>query len=117
MNASLEIETSIEEDFFWEVYDGPIIQALYLVHYAIGLMGIGGIALIIWFERSGEAGQFRTLVNQLVSMNLDQVTIWFISKEQVGITYSGLTNLLGNAFWKHFYATNANLFLNKILGF
>ena len=28
---------------------------------------------MIWFERSGHAGHYRTLVNQLVSFNLEQV--------------------------------------------
>ena len=32
------------------------------------------IGVIIHFERSGEAGHFRTLVNRLVTFNLDQVS-------------------------------------------
>ena len=38
-----------------------------------GVPLILGLLLITHFERSGNAGQFRTLVNQLVSFNLDQV--------------------------------------------
>ena len=35
------------------------------------------LMLVIWFERSGHAGHYRTLVNQLVSFNLEQVHYTF----------------------------------------
>ena len=49
------------------------MKFLVLGTYSFGTLGILGLLLIAHFERSGNAGQFRTLVNQLVSFNLDQV--------------------------------------------
>ena len=49
------------------------MKFLVLGTYSFGTLGILGLLLITHFERSGNAGQFRTLVNQLVSFNLDQV--------------------------------------------
>ena len=65
-----------EEDFFAEVYSDPRIVIGMVMLYLIGLGGIVGLVFIIWLERSGQAGPFRTLVNQLVSFNYEAVMFW-----------------------------------------
>lgn len=41
--------------------------------YGAGLIGCVGLGFVSWFERTGRAGPHRTLINRLVSFNLDQV--------------------------------------------
>ena len=41
--------------------------------YIFGFLGCTGLILVLWFERSGLAGPYRSVVNQLVSQNIVQV--------------------------------------------
>ena len=66
-------KSNIMQDFFHGVFESINMKFLVLGTYSFGTLGILGLLLITHFERSGNAGQFRTLVNQLVSFNLDQV--------------------------------------------
>ena len=66
-------ESNVTQDFFHGVFESVNMKFLVLGTYSFGTLGILGLLLITHFERSGNAGQFRTLVNQLVSFNLDQV--------------------------------------------
>lgn len=66
-------KSNVTEDFFHGVFESINMKFLVLGTYSFGTLGILGLILITHFERSGNAGQFRTLVNQLVSFNLDQV--------------------------------------------
>ena len=76
---SLEVEENqkvsdfSQIDDFEGVYGNPFVKLLYVLCYILSLLTLPGFILVIWFERSGQAGQFRTLVNQLVSFCLDQV--------------------------------------------
>ena len=63
----------IQIDFFENVYSDPILNGCMIAVYFFGCIGCAGLGLVIWFERSGSAGPYRTLVNQLVSYNLLQV--------------------------------------------
>ena len=62
-------------DSFSQVYANQLLNRFMIVLYIIGLFGCLGLSLVSWFERSGQAGPYRTLVNQLVSINLDQVIL------------------------------------------
>ena len=76
-------------DYFSNVYEDPFIKFTLLLSYLLSYLNILPAGLVIWFERSGRAGQFRTLINQLASFSLDQVwngnfdiilpklTLWF----------------------------------------
>lgn len=68
-NRSLEVE----QDIFGGIYEDPRIKWPIFGLYILGWFGCGLLRFIVWFERSGEAGHFRTLVNQLNSNNLDLV--------------------------------------------
>ena len=57
----------IQIDFFENVYSDPILNGCMIAVYFFGCIGCAGLGLVIWFERSGSAGPYRTLVNQLVS--------------------------------------------------
>ena len=65
---------SDNEDFFAGVYSDKIAVVSMVIMYFIGLVGIMCIVFIIWIERSGQAGPYRTLINQLVSHNHQAVS-------------------------------------------
>ena len=66
------IETT---DYFDPIYGNIYMKVMALGLYFVGL--IGGFALfkVIRYESSGQAGQYRTLLNQLVSQSLIMVRI------------------------------------------
>ena len=72
-NLTIEDLPPQSEDFFKEVYMNPWINGTAIGFYFIGLVGIAGLSLVAWFERSGQAGHFRTLINQIVSFNVESV--------------------------------------------
>ena len=61
------------QDFFAGLYESPYIKLSMTLTYGVALICMVGLGFVLWFERSGQAGQYRTLVNQLSSFNLDQV--------------------------------------------
>ena len=61
------------EDHFKGVYEMPILNWSMIGIYLLGLISCTGLRLVSWFERSGQAGPYRTLVNQLMSITLDKV--------------------------------------------
>ena len=63
------------QDFFAGIYQSPYIKLAMTLTYGVAVMCMIGLGLVLWFERSGQAGHYRTLVNQLSSFNLDQVSI------------------------------------------
>ena len=72
-NLTKEDLPPISEDYFKEVYMNPWINRTAIGFYFVGLVGIAGLALVAWFERSGQAGPYRTLINQIVSFNVESV--------------------------------------------
>ena len=67
-------------DFFDPIFGNIYMKVLALALYFVGL--IGGFALfkVIRYEASGQAGQYRTLLNQLVSQSLIMVRYDKINK-------------------------------------
>ena len=72
LNASWHLEAE-ERDFFHGVWSNQALNKAMGFVYFSGLIFCIGLLFVSWFERSGEAGPFRTLVNRLVSFMLDQV--------------------------------------------
>ena len=64
------------KDFFEPMYMSVPIRILTIQTYLLSLIPCGIIGVLIWFEQSGKAGHFRTLVNQLVTFNLYQVSLF-----------------------------------------
>lgn len=64
-------------DRFAGIFENPWIKYSMLILYLFGILGCAGLKFIVWFERSGQAGHYRTLVNQLNSYNLDHMVIYF----------------------------------------
>ena len=62
-----------EKDAFAGVYENLNLKLAFAISYIV--MIICGLLLgfVIWFERSGQAGHFRTMVNQLTTFMFDQV--------------------------------------------
>ena len=67
------LEDFVFTDQFSGLYDDIFIKILSVTFALVGYLSLPAVGLVIWFERSGEAGNFRTLINQLVSFTLDQV--------------------------------------------
>ena len=61
------------KDFFEDLYSSTSLNVLDTFAYVFGLFGGGTVLFVSWYERTGQAGPYRTLVNQLASFNLDQV--------------------------------------------
>ena len=79
-NESLDFSnTESEKDFFEPIFGNYLFKMVSIFTYLLGWFGIFGMIIVIHFERSGQAGHFRTLVNQLVSFNFDQVNTIFVS--------------------------------------
>ena len=66
-------EEDKDQDFFAGLYESPYFKLSMTLTYGVALICMVGLGFVLWFERSGQAGQYRTLVNQLSSFNLDQV--------------------------------------------
>ena len=69
-NSMIDVKN---EDYFAPFYGHLTVKMLFVLNYFIGLVGLIGIIFIIWFEFSGRAGPFRTLVNQVVCFNMISV--------------------------------------------
>ena len=72
-----EEEEPENENAFPGLYKRPDIRAAMFTTYMVTLCGISGLVFIHWFERSGQAGHYRTVINQLISFNIDQVSAIF----------------------------------------
>ncbi len=68
---------TLSSDFFAKAFEHPLINFIAVCIYLLGCIGISGFVVVIWYERSGRAGPYRTLVNQIVTFNLEQLVIWF----------------------------------------
>ena len=64
-----------DTDHFAEVYKSPILKLAFGISYVLACFCAPCIISVIYYERSGYAGHYRTLVNQLASFNLDQVKV------------------------------------------
>ena len=51
----------------------PYLTWAVWIIFHLGLINCMGLSFVAWFERSGYAGPYRTLVNQLASLKFDQV--------------------------------------------
>ena len=66
-------DITVISDKYAEVYDSKYVRFAFAMTYLVCIVCVPLVAFVIWFERSGQAGSFRTMVNQLASFNLDQV--------------------------------------------
>ena len=71
------IYTNIDD--FKHVFESIWIKISVSIFTILGCLSCTGLGSISWFERSGEAGPFRTLINQLVTLALDQISVIFLS--------------------------------------
>lgn len=63
------------EDAFAVVYSNTALNWIMAMIYVLGLASCAGLAYVSWFERTGQTGPFRTLLNQLFTHNLEQVIL------------------------------------------
>lgn len=62
--------TNEEVDDFSHIYSQFYVNLAVAGLYILGLCSCLGLLFVVWFEISGQAGQFRTLLNQLASYKL-----------------------------------------------
>lgn len=73
-NRSID-ELLSKPDYFAGIYSDQAFNWLLLIAYILGYVSCAGLAIVSWFERSGQAGPFRTVINQLASFQNDLVRL------------------------------------------
>ena len=61
-------------DFFEDGFSSPWLKSSMVLAHLINWLSNGGLCFIVWFEVTGRAGPYRTLVNKLVSFLIIQVS-------------------------------------------
>ena len=85
MNTSgtiIDIEFTLDDskfenydpDQFSGLFDDHFIKITLLLSYFLAYLSLPAMGLVIWFEISGQAGQYRTMINKMTSYNLGQVS-------------------------------------------
>ena len=72
------VKSSPKDDFV-DLYSNNFVNLALLSIYIMGFLPYSAIAFISWFERSGQAGPFRTLQNRLLSFTVDQVFLRYLT--------------------------------------
>ena len=62
------------EDFFAGVYENRYLKYSMVLLYLLGLLPCFSLIFVVWYERSGLAGHYRTVLNQLSSIHLIYVS-------------------------------------------
>ena len=75
MKLHFHLTEEVSNDYFESVYSNTILNTSMILIYILGLISCVGLRLVSWFERSGQAGPYRTLVNRLMSITLDEVSL------------------------------------------
>ena len=60
-------------DFFEDGFSSPWLKSSMVMVYLINCLSNGGLCFVVWFEVTGRAGPYRTLVNKLVTFMMIQV--------------------------------------------
>ena len=72
-NQIYEVDKEIF-DFFEDGFSSPWLKSSMVLAHLINWLSNGGLCFIVWFEVTGRAGPYRTLVNKLVSFLIIQVS-------------------------------------------
>lgn len=83
-----EIENKVKEaiasyqqvDDFEAIFSNSVVNWTTSLTYFIGLACCAILGMVSYFERSGMAGPFRCITNQLISFSIDQVPFSSICK-------------------------------------
>ena len=73
LNEIINISHHRGDDYFREIFSNPIINWTAILIWLLGLVSCVFLRIVSWFEKTGQAGPFRTLVNRLFSCIIDQV--------------------------------------------
>ena len=73
LNEIINISHHRDDDYFKDVFATPIINYTMILIWILGLASCVFLRIVSWFEKTGQAGPFRTLVNRLFSCIIDQV--------------------------------------------
>ena len=69
----IETEEKLFKNDFPEVYSNYYLNWTMTGLYSLGLVSCGVLVMASWYERSGHAGPYRTLLNRLGTLNMEQV--------------------------------------------
>jgi hypothetical protein len=78
LNEIINISHHRGDDYFREIFSNPIINWTAILIWLLGLVSCVFLRIVSWFEKTGQAGPFRTLVNRLFSCIIDQVGIPYL---------------------------------------
>ena len=73
LNEIINISHHRGDDYFREIFSNPMINWTIILIWLLGLVSCVFLRIVSWFEKTGQAGPFRTLVNRLFSCIIDQV--------------------------------------------
>ena len=74
-----------DPDQFSGLFDNCFIKITLLLSYFLAYLSLPAMGLVIWFEISGQAGQYRTMINKMTLYNFH-------------FSWNLITNLLFNLF-------------------
>ena len=85
-----------------------------VILYTIGLVPCAGLGLVCWFERTGQAGPYRTLVNQLVTGCLEQVSTRGASELELELELASIATSNSNSKLAKNFRFSSSSLLNKV---
>ena len=74
ITAEEEKLENVFKDAFEDVFENKYLCLGMAGLYLVGISSCGMLVLASWFERSGQAGPYRTLLNRLGTLNVEQVS-------------------------------------------
>jgi hypothetical protein len=69
-----EKETFKNDDHFKDLFSNTPLNWVALAVYFLGFVCCGLLGMVSYFERSGLAGPYRPVINQMTSFAIDQVS-------------------------------------------
>ena len=74
-NFKFNVTIIDDPDYFNEGFESPWLVSSLVIAYTLNCIACGGLSFIVWFEITGRAGPYRTLINKLVCLLIQQVSI------------------------------------------
>ena len=71
------VQTEEKGDFFASIFANPVLNGLALAIHIFGYIGVFGFITVIWYEVSGLAGPYRTMVNRLISFEFGILVVYY----------------------------------------
>ena len=97
-----------EPDQFSGLFNDFYIKTILLSSYFLAYLSLPILGMVIWFEISGQAGHYRTMINKMASFNLGQMVL-FITTTQTIQLFRALLGPLSD------FVCHSDFFLRSII--